>query len=94
MPRIPLWATLKIEEEENDKEEEEVENDEEEEEEPGKLFLVPREAQRALMLQQCKHEEKEEKEEEKTKEDGEEDLGKRWVAKLFSALNEAWNLFS
>jgi hypothetical protein len=32
------------------------------EEEPGKLFLAPRKAQRALMLQHCKHEEKEEEE--------------------------------
>jgi hypothetical protein len=54
------------------------------------------------MLQHCKHEEKEEEkekkekeeEEEKTKEDGKKDLGKRWAAKLFSALREAWIFFS
>ncbi len=34
------------------------------EEEPSELFLAPRKAQRALMLQHCKHEEKEEEEEE------------------------------
>jgi len=60
--------------------------------------MAPKEARQALMLQHCKHEEKEEEEEEeeeeKTKEDGKKDFGKRWAAKLFSALREAWIFFS
>jgi hypothetical protein len=38
--------------------------------------------------------EEKEKEEEKTKEDGEEDVGKSWAAKLFSTPREAWKFFS
>ncbi len=71
------------------------------EKELSDLLSVPREV---LMLQQCKEEEegKEEKEEEEEKEekegneeektkeeDGKEDLGKRWVVELLSALKEA-----